>query len=53
VDALAVIKGKGRDIEIVENDVLLVPGSASKTLTRSFMGGITGFVTTLLIMGVH
>jgi polysaccharide export outer membrane protein len=53
LDATAVIKGQGLDMEIVENDIVLVPGSARKIMGRSFMAGITGFVTSLLLWGIR
>jgi len=53
VDAIAVLKGKRQDITVNENDVVLVPGSASKTIGKSFLGGLSSFLTTLLIIGVR
>lgn len=53
VDAIAVVKGKARDVEISENDIVLVPGSASKTVGRSFVAGLAGFLTTMLAFGIR
>jgi polysaccharide export outer membrane protein len=53
VNAAALLEGKGRDVEILENDIVLVPGSAGKTMGRSFMAGITGFLTSLLLVGIR
>lgn len=50
VDAYRVLKGKVQDIELCENDIVLVPGSASKTLGKGFLGGVNGLLGTLLIM---
>ena len=33
--------------------VVLVPGSASKTIGKSFLGGLSSFLTTLLVIGVR
>ncbi len=53
VNAYAVLKGDVKDPELWENDIVLVPGSASKTLGKSFMSGFVGILTTVLIIGVH
>jgi polysaccharide biosynthesis/export protein len=53
VDAVAVIKGQGQDREIAGNDIVLVPGSTSKTLSRNFMSGITSLVTSFLFFGIR
>jgi len=53
VNAYAVLRGDARDFELMENDIVLVPGSASKTLGKSFMNGLTGILTTLLLVGTR
>jgi polysaccharide biosynthesis/export protein len=50
IDAYAVLKGASRDIELCENDIVLVPGSASKTLGKSLLGGVTSLLGTLLLI---
>jgi polysaccharide biosynthesis/export protein len=50
VDAYKVLKGDVRDIVLLENDVVLVPGSTSRTLGRTVMNGLTGFLNTLILM---
>jgi polysaccharide export outer membrane protein len=53
VDAYAALKGDIKDIDLLENDIVLVPGSASKTLGKTFMGGLNSFLTTLLVIGTR
>jgi polysaccharide export outer membrane protein len=53
VNAYAVLKGDTKDLDLRENDIVLVPGSASKTLGKSFVNGLTGFVTTLILIGAR
>jgi polysaccharide biosynthesis/export protein len=53
LDAYALLKGEIPDIELHENDIVLVPGSASKTLGKSFMSGVGGIFTTLLLIGTR
>ena len=52
VDAYALLEGKIQDIELHDNDIVLVPGSASKTLAKAFLSGISGVMTTLLVLAV-
>jgi len=52
VDAYALLKGTIRDFDLLENDIVLVPGSASKTLGKSFLSGVSGVLTTLLVVGI-
>jgi polysaccharide biosynthesis/export protein len=52
VDANAVLKGEIRDIELRENDVVLVPGSTSKTLGKNFLGGLNSFLASALIFAI-
>lgn len=52
VNAYDLLQGKIRDVELLENDIVLVPGSASKTLGKSFLSGVSGVLTTLLVIGV-
>jgi polysaccharide export outer membrane protein len=53
VDAYALLRGEIKDVELLENDIVLVPGSASKTLSRSFLGSVSSLLTTLVIIGVR
>jgi polysaccharide export outer membrane protein len=53
VNAYAVLKGDTKDIDLLENDIVLVPGSASKTLGKTFVSGLTGILTTLLLIGTR
>jgi polysaccharide export outer membrane protein len=53
MNAYALLKGEIRDIELLENDIVLVPGSASKTLGKTFMSGVGGIFTTLLLIGAR
>jgi polysaccharide biosynthesis/export protein len=51
VDAYKVLKGTTQDIELLHNDIVLVPGSASKTLGKAFLGGVGGVLSALLVIG--
>jgi protein involved in polysaccharide export with SLBB domain len=51
VDAYALLKGEIQDVALLENDIVLVPGSASKTLGKNFLSGVSGVLTTLLVIG--
>jgi polysaccharide biosynthesis/export protein len=53
VDAYKVLKGTSQDIELLHNDIVLVPGSASKTLGKAFLSGVGGLLGTLLIIGAN
>jgi polysaccharide biosynthesis/export protein len=53
LDAYALLKGEIQDIELYENDIVLVPGSTSKTLGKTFMSGVGGIFSTLLLIGVR
>jgi polysaccharide biosynthesis/export protein len=50
VNAYEVLKGNLKDFDLRENDIVLVPGSMSKTLGKAFMGGFIGIVTTLILV---
>jgi protein involved in polysaccharide export with SLBB domain len=52
IDAYALLKGKIPDIELLEDDIVLVPGSASKTLGKNFLSGVSGLLTALLVVGL-
>jgi len=53
VNAYAVLKGDVKDIKLLENDIVLVPGSASKTIGKNVLSGVTGVITTLLLIGTR
>lgn len=53
VDATAVLKGKIQDVELQDNDIVLVPGSATKTVGKNFFAGLNSLLTSLLILGVR
>ncbi len=53
VDAYALLKGNIKDIELRANDIVVVPGSFSKTMGKSFLSGVSGVLTTLLIIGTR
>ncbi|MBN1570667.1 MAG: polysaccharide biosynthesis/export family protein [Acidobacteria bacterium] len=52
VNAYDLLKGRIRDVVLLENDIVLVPGSASKTLGKNFLSGVSGVLTTLLLIGI-
>ncbi len=51
VDAYAVLRGKTKDVELLDNDIVVVPGSASKTLGKSFLSGVGSLLSTIIIIG--
>jgi polysaccharide export outer membrane protein len=53
VDIMSVVKGNSRDVELQQNDIVWVPGSATKTLGRGMMGGLNGIFGTLLLIGIR
>jgi polysaccharide biosynthesis/export protein len=53
VNAVAILRGEARDVELLENDIVLVPGSATKTLGKSLFLGLNYFLNSLLILGVR
>ncbi len=53
VDAYSVLKGKTKDIDLCENDIVLVPGSSSKTLGKSFLSGVSGLLGALFLLGTR
>jgi polysaccharide export outer membrane protein len=56
INAADIFKGKEKDVLLQPNDMILVPGSASKTLGRSALsnvvGSIAGMVGSLLWYGI-
>jgi len=48
-----VMNGTVQDIELCENDIVLVPGSASKILAKGFLGGIGSLLGTLVIIATN
>jgi polysaccharide export outer membrane protein len=52
IDAAAIFKGKKEDVLLQPNDMILVPGSASKTLGRGLLGTATGLVGQLILYGL-
>lgn len=52
VNAYALLKGEIKDVALLENDIVLIPGSASKTLGKNFLSGVGGVLTTLLVIGI-
>ncbi len=53
VNANSVLSGKVKDIELCENDIVLVPGSGSKTLGKSFLTGVSGLLGTLIFIAMR
>jgi polysaccharide export outer membrane protein len=52
VNAYALLNGDVKDIELRANDIVIVPGSFSKSLGKTFLSGVSGVLTTLLILGI-
>jgi len=53
VDAVAVLKGEVRDIDLMENDIVLVPGSTSRTLGKNIFSGVNYYLGILLGIGLR
>ena len=53
INAYALLKGEIPDLELLDDDIVLVPGSASKTLGKSFLSGVGGALTALLYIGTR
>jgi polysaccharide biosynthesis/export protein len=53
MNAYALLRGDIRDIDLRDKDIVLIPGSASKTLGKNFANNITGIFTTVLLLGVR
>jgi protein involved in polysaccharide export with SLBB domain len=52
INAAAIFKGKKEDVLLQPNDMILVPGSASKTLGRGVVSSVTGIVGSLLLYSI-
>lgn len=53
VNAYAVLKGEEKDIELIDNDLVIVPGSASKTLGKSFLSGVSSVLSALIVIAAR
>jgi polysaccharide biosynthesis/export protein len=53
VNANSVLSGKVKDVELCENDIVLVPGSSSKTLGKNFLAGVSGLLGTLIYIATR
>ena len=53
VNAYAVLKGDAEDIELINNDLVIVPGSASKTLGKSFLSGVSSVLSALIVIAAR
>lgn len=52
INASAIFKDKQEDVPLQPNDMILVPGSASKTLGRGVVSSVTGRVGSFLLYGL-
>lgn len=52
INAADILRGKRPDVALQNSDVILVPGSASKTIGRGIVTSLTGIVGTALLYGV-
>lgn len=53
VNAYSVLKGSTRDVDLCENDIVLVPGSSSKTLGKNFLSGVSSLLGALFLLGTR
>jgi len=52
VDVSKLLKGKLKDIDIAQNDVVFVPGSTSKTIGHGILNSIGGMITSVIYAGM-
>jgi polysaccharide export outer membrane protein len=52
INAADIFKGKKEDVLLQPNDMILVPGSASKTLGRGVLSSVTGILGSLILYGL-
>jgi polysaccharide export outer membrane protein len=52
-DVDKLLKGKITDMELAENDVVFVPGSTTKAVTRGVLNGIGGILSAFVYIGVR
>ena len=53
VDIKKVLKGDAEDIELACNDVVIVPGSTTKTIGKTVLGSIGSVIYALVVAGVR
>lgn len=53
VDVRKVLKGQSEDIMIVQNDVVFIPGSTTKTVTRGILNSIGNVLAAFVYVGVR
>ena len=53
VDVKKLLKGKLPDMDIVQNDVVFIPGSTTKLIGYSILGGIGGVLNALVYVGAR
>jgi polysaccharide biosynthesis/export protein len=51
VDVSKLLKGQVEDMVLAQNDVVFVPGSTTKTISRGILNSIGGILTTLIYVG--
>ena len=51
VDVSKLLKGQLEDMVLVQNDVVFIPGSTTKTISRSLLGSLGNIVSTLILVG--
>ena len=52
VNANEILKGKKKDVVLQASDIVLVPGSASKTIGRGVLGSLTSIAGSALMYGI-
>jgi polysaccharide export outer membrane protein len=52
INAADIFKGKKEDVLLQPNDMILVPGSVSKTLGHGVLGTVAGMVSSLILYGL-
>ena len=52
VNAVGIFKGKQKDVVLQASDIVLVPGSASKTIGRSVLGSLQSIASSAILYGL-
>jgi polysaccharide biosynthesis/export protein len=53
INVSKLLRGQDNDIELLQNDVVFVPGSTTKTIGRGVLNSIGGVLSSLVYIGVR